>query len=227
MSFFKIDEELVEAAQVINNEEAKSFTTPSALYPVVINVAYVTESSTSEAVAMTIEYTAEGWKYPKRESMWFRGANGAETRMAKKRDGTEYPDETFGHKQIKGLCEVLGLDRTKLETTEGVIKTKDGQKTVQVFAGLTGKVLTVGLQETLEDKYGDESESRSVSNMIWVGRDDKDEAGVVFPWGRTQSAAKAQEALDKTPIKDERELSKPGATGGDDASEAFSAFGQQ
>jgi len=228
MSFFKIDSELVEAANVINAEEAKSFSTPSALYPIVINVAYVTESSTSEAVAMTIEYSAEGWKFPKRESMWFRGANGSETRMAKKRDGTEYPDETFGHKQIAGLCDVLGIDRTKLETSEGIIETKDGNKTVQAFAELAGKTLVVGLQETLEDKYGDESESRSVSPIVWVGRSDTDEEGTVFPWGRKQSAEKCLAALAKNPIVDNRELSKPGAEGGgEEAAEAFSAFGQK
>ena len=150
--------------------------------------------------------------------------------MAKKRDGSEYPDETFGHKQIKGLCDVLGLDREKLETEEGLIEGKDGKRSVMVFPALTGKTLTIGLQEVLEDKYGDETESRSVSNIVWVGEDELDEDGVVFPWGRKQSATKCLDALAKEPIKDVRELSLPGATAKTEASAseataAFSAFG--
>jgi len=229
MAYFKVDNELVENAEKINAEEAKSFSTPSGMYDLKINVAYLTESSTSEAVGLTIEYTDGNWKFPKRETMWFQGANGSTTRMAKRRDGTEYPDETFGMKQVRGLCYATGVKFETLETSDGIIETKDGNKNVKVFADLAGKTFSAGLQEVLEDKYGEETESRSVTNIVWVGVDKSDETGVVFPWGRKQSATKAQAALDKEPVKDNRELSLPGAVakeeGESEAASAFSSFG--
>ena len=160
--FFKVDSELIENANKINEEEAKAFSTPSGLYDLVINVAYITESSSSEAMGLTIEYTDGKWKFPKRETMWFRGANGLETRMAKRRDGSEHPDETFGKKQVRALADVCGLKIEELETEEGQIEGKDGVRTVMVFPDFAGKTFTGGLQEVLEDKYGEETTSRSV-----------------------------------------------------------------
>ena len=226
MAYFKVDNELVENAEAINKEEAASFSTPSGLYPVVINVAYITESSSSDAVGLTVEYTNGKWKYPKRETMWFQGANGSTTRMAKKRDGSEYPDETFGMKQVRGLCAVTGVEFEAMETEAGKIEVKDGLRDVMVFPDLAGKTVCFGIQETLEDKYGEETTSRSVPNIIWVGRNETDDKGVVFPWGRQSGVDKFQAVIDKDPIKDIRELSKPGASSGkDEAAEAFGGFG--
>jgi len=226
MAFFKVDNTLVEAAEAINKEEAASFSTPSGLYPVAITVAYVTESASSEAVGLTIEYTDGKSKYPKRETMWFQGANGLTTRMAKKRDGSEYPDETFGMKQVRGLCAVVGVNFEAMETEPGKIEGKDGLRDVMVFPDLTGKTLVVGIQDTLEDKYSEETESRNVANIIWVGRSETDTEGVVFPWGRTQDVSKFLGVIAKEPTKDIRELSKPGASSGkEEAAAAFGGFG--
>jgi len=230
-SFFKVDQNLVDNAETINKEEASSFVTKSGIYPVVIKVAYVTESASSEAVGLTIQYQAEDWKYPKYETMWFQGANGSTTRMAKKRDGTEYPDETFGMKQVRGLCSVTGVEFEAMETSDGTIETKDGNKEVKMFSDLNGKTFAVGIQDTLEDKYGDETTSRNTPNIIWVGRNATDEEGVVFPWGRKQGYDKFQAIIDKEPTKDAREASKPGvaaasAAGSEEAAAAFGGFGK-
>ncbi len=222
--FFTVNEEMVAAAEATAAEEAKAFSIPSGFYPVKINVAYLTESETSEAAGLTIEYTTAEWKYPKRETLWFQGRDGGTTRMAKKRDGSEYPDETFGMKQVRGLCKAVDVEFEKIETSDGVIEVKDGNKNVKVFGDFTGKTLVVGLQETLEDKYSDPTEETTKSSIIWVGKSDTDTEGVQFPWGRTQSYDKFQKAIDKEPVKDDRELSKPGTvseTGADDAAAAF------
>lgn len=211
MAFFTIDKDLVASAAAIQEEEAKSFALKSGIYPAKIVAAYVQESSTSSATAMTVEYIAEGWKFPQRFSMWFQGADGATTRMAKRRDGTLYPDETFGMKQVRGLARVCGVDVEKMETTPGHIDSKDGAKAVDVFADFTDKIIYVGIQDTAEDRFGEETESRNVSNVLWIGASEADAEGVQFPWGRTQDAVKFLDVIAKEPTKDNRNLSKPGA----------------
>ena len=212
MAFFKIDDNMVAAAGKIEDEEAKAFQMDSGFYPVRILVAYLTESSTSDAAGMTIEYTDGKWKFPKRETMWFQGKDGTTTRMNKKSDGTEYPDETFGMKQVRALCAVTGLTIGSVETSDGVIEVKDGTKDVKIFADFAGKTFTIGLQAAMEDKYGDETESRNVMDVIWVGRNDTDAEGFVFPWGRKTPASKFQSVIDAEPTVDRREQSR-GATG--------------
>jgi len=229
MGFFKVDNELVANAEQINKDEAASFVVASGLKDVVINVAYITESQSSDAMGLTIQYSDGVSKYPSRETMWFQGANGSTTRMAKRRDGTEYPDETFGMKQVRALCAVTGLDFESLETEDGQVEFQDGIRTVKVFPDFTGKTLTVGIQAVIEDKFGEETTSRTVGNIIWVGRNKDDKEGFSFPWGRTQGVDRFLDAIDKEPVKDEREMSKPGATatsrGSDEAAAAFGGFG--
>ncbi|MCK5848365.1 MAG: hypothetical protein KAH01_04135, partial [Caldisericia bacterium] len=188
------------------------------------------ESQSSEALGLTIEYTDGKWKYPRRETMWFQGANGLTTRMATKRDGSEYPDETFGMKQVRGICAVTGVVFEDLETTEGQVEFKSGIQNVKVFADLAGKTLTIGTQATMQDKYGEETTEQTVGNVIWVGRSEDDKEGVVFPWGRQADVAKFLAIIAKEPIKDARELSKPAAAaattaGSAAAGAAFGAFG--
>lgn len=226
MGFFKVDADVVAAAQAIEEEEAKSFSLKSGVYPVKIVAAYVQESSTSEATAITVLYIAEGWKFPQRFSMWFQGQDGSTTRTAKRRDGTEYPDETFGMKQVRALGAVCGVDIENMEPVDGQIDSKDGAKDVKVFAEFTDKIIYVGIQDVLEDKYGEETESRNVADVIWIGRSETDTEGFVFPWGRKQDVSKFQAVIDKEPTKDKRELSKPGAVDTEAAKEeAAAAFG--
>lgn len=213
MAFFKVDDNMVAAAAQVEADEAKAFTMDSGFYPVQIQVAYLTESTSSSAAGMTIEYTDGKWKFPRRETMWFQGKDGTTTRMAKKSDGSEYPDETFGMKQVRALAAVTGLSINSLETSDGVIETKDGNKNVKVFADFAGKTFTIGLQAAIEDKYGEESESRNVMDVIWVGRSDTDAEGFVFPWGRKTPSSKFQSVIDAEPTVDRREQSKPGSAG--------------
>lgn len=230
MGFFSVDNELVQQAEQINKEEAASFAVTSGLKDVKINVAYITESDSSEAKGLTIMYNDGKSKYDTYETFWFQGADGKTTRMAKKSDGTEYPDLTFGMKQVRALCDVLGLDPDKLSPQPGKIETKDGTKEVMVFPEFTGEVFTAGIQATMEDKYGNESEFRTVPKLIWIGRSQTDEDGYQFPWSRKKPYKWFLDVIAKEPVKDDRKQSKPGATPatstqGSEAAAAFGAFG--
>ena len=151
-SFFKIPSELVKEA----DEQTSGFVgLESKVYTTKVVAAYIVDSGTSDAKALTIQYQVDGNDRIFYESLWYQEGRGLNTYNCKK-TGKELLLPSFT--KMLDFFAAAGVDINAVAPEELIVKHYGTEGKYPVFKELSGKVMGFGIRHVLKDSYQDPTE---------------------------------------------------------------------
>ena len=207
MGFFDINTDLVAAS---DNEERGFVGLASKVYKVAVVAAYIIESGRSDAKALMIQYkTSESDDKIHYEALWYQGGTGKNT-YVDKTTGAEKLLPSFT--QMLNLFAAAGVDIDAVTPEELVVKHFGEDGKYPVFTDFTGKVMDFGIRHVLKDDYKDETEVDDTQEVELFIADDGRSGSEIRGAKNGYTKASWEKMIAKKPTKDQRKLSKGGAT---------------
>jgi len=203
--FFSVPKDLVKAA----DEQTMGFSgLKSAVYTAKIVAAYIVESGSSDAKALTIQYQVDGNERTFYESLWYQEGRGLNTYSCKK-TGKEMLLPSFT--QMLDFFSAAGVDIDAVSPEELIVKHFGAENKYPVFTDFTGKVMGLGIRHLLKDDYKNSTDVDDTQTIQLFINDEGKSGGELRDAKNAYSVAAWEKMIAKKPDLDQRRDSKGGA----------------